>query len=90
MQDRYNFGYTMFMKTAISIPDSVFEAAEELADRMGISRSRLYSRAIERFVADHQGQSVTERLDKLYGDEAARVDPLLDTLQIATLDSEDW
>ena len=57
---------------------------------MGISRSRLYSRAVELFVADHQSQEVTERLDNLYGDEAARVDPLLETLQIATLDSEDW
>ena len=80
----------MIMKTAISIPDSVFEAAENLAQRLGISRSRLYSKAVERFVADHQGQGVTERLDEVYAEEAARVDPLLETLQTASLEPEDW
>ena len=86
----YNFGYTMTMKTAISISDSLFEAAEELAQRLGISRSRLYSQAVERFVADHLRTAVTERLDELYDEEPAQVDPLLSTLQLANLEDEDW
>jgi len=80
----------MFMKTAISIPDSVFEAAEQLAQRLGISRSHLYAKAVGRFVADHRRQDVTERLNNVYGEEPARVDPHLQTLQIASLDLEDW
>ncbi|MGB5163274.1 MAG: hypothetical protein WBP10_12940 [Thermoanaerobaculia bacterium] len=78
------------MKTAISIPDSVFEAAERLAQRLGISRSHLYAKAVDRFVADHSRQDVTERLNEIYSDEAARVDPHLEALQVASLDSEDW
>ncbi|MCB1043660.1 MAG: hypothetical protein KDC35_12000 [Acidobacteria bacterium] len=38
----YYVGCTLDMKTAISIPDSVSEAADELADRVGLSRSALY------------------------------------------------
>lgn len=32
------------MKTAISIPDPIFEAAEGFARRLGMSRSELYAR----------------------------------------------
>ena len=35
------------MKTAVSIPDHVFDAAERLAEKLGISRSELYQRALE-------------------------------------------
>jgi hypothetical protein len=34
------------MKTAISIPDAIFEQAEELAQKQGLSRSELYTKAI--------------------------------------------
>ena len=88
--DGYNFGYTMFMKTAISIPDSLFEAAEQLAQRLGMSRSRLYSEAVERFVVDHHRRHTTDRLNAIYRDEPARVDTSLQTLQITSLDLEDW
>jgi metal-responsive CopG/Arc/MetJ family transcriptional regulator len=80
----------MFMKTAISIPDSVFEAAEQLAQRLGMSRSRLYSEAVEQFVADHRRRDTTDRLNAIYRDEPARVDTPLQTLQTTSLDSEDW
>jgi hypothetical protein len=34
-------GYTIGMKTAISLPDEVFESAERLAGRLKVSRSEL-------------------------------------------------
>jgi len=34
------------VKTAISIPDRVFRSAEQLAARLGVSRSELYSKAL--------------------------------------------
>lgn len=80
----------MFMKTAISIPDSVYEAAEELAHRLGISRSHLYATAVERYLSEHSQQEVIERLNQVYRGESARVDPILESLQVATLDLEDW
>jgi metal-responsive CopG/Arc/MetJ family transcriptional regulator len=42
------------MKTAISLPDSIFEAAEKLAKRFGISRSQLYANAVTEYLRDHQ------------------------------------
>ena len=34
------------MKTAISLPDELFAAAEKLAERLGVSRSQLYATAL--------------------------------------------
>ncbi|MCL4206764.1 MAG: hypothetical protein KJ000_30130 [Pirellulaceae bacterium] len=51
-------GYTFGMKTAISIPDDVFEEAERLADRLQTSRSQLYTRALAEFVARHDDDRV--------------------------------
>jgi predicted transcriptional regulator len=53
------------MKTAISLPDDVFERAEKLATRLNISRSQLYGRALREFVARHSPEEVTEALDRV-------------------------
>ena len=55
------------MKTAISIRDEVFEAAERTAKDLGMSRSELYTKAVGEFVARHAGDQLTERLNAVYG-----------------------
>jgi predicted transcriptional regulator len=58
-------GYTPGMKTAVSLPDEVFTSAERLAKRLKISRSQLYGRAIDEYVARHAPDVVTEALDRV-------------------------
>jgi metal-responsive CopG/Arc/MetJ family transcriptional regulator len=38
------------MKTAISLPDPVFEEAESLAKQLGVSRSELYTKALKAYL----------------------------------------
>lgn len=52
------------MKTAVSIPDKVFEEAERLARRTKRSRSAVYSRALAEYVARHAPDRVTEAMDR--------------------------
>lgn len=80
------------MKTAISIPDRVFEAAERLARRLGMSRSELYSKAVSRFIDENHALGVRERLDAVYAahPESSQSDPLMTRLQIESLPEEDW
>jgi predicted transcriptional regulator len=59
------------MKTAISIPDALFQAADQLAARLGLSRSELYARAVADWVAQHQADAVTAQLNAVYGVPAA-------------------
>ena len=40
------------MKTAVSIPDPLYQAAERLARRRGLRRSQLYAEALQRLVAE--------------------------------------
>ncbi len=51
------------MKTAVSIPDDVFEQAETLARRAKRSRSEVYARALAEYVARHAPDRVTEAMD---------------------------
>jgi hypothetical protein len=90
--DGYNFGYTARMKTAISIPDAVFEEAERLAKRRGWSRSELYSNAVAEYVKGERFLGVRDRLDAVYGEqsEESALDPLLERAQFASLSKEEW
>ena len=77
------------MKVAISIPDPVFEDAERIAQRLGLSRSQLYARAVEELVRSQRGDDVRAALEAVYGSEPSAVDPVLEHLQVEAL-REEW
>jgi hypothetical protein len=80
------------MKTAISIPDAVFEEAERVAKRRGLSRSELYTRAILSYVQNEHFIGVRERLDSVYGSnpELSELDRQLKDVQQKLLTDEKW
>jgi metal-responsive CopG/Arc/MetJ family transcriptional regulator len=69
------------MKTAISIPDSVYNAAEQLASRLGESRSELYSKAVSNYIKQHQNLKVTESLNAVYKSEPSAIDSATSNMQ---------
>lgn len=79
------------MRTEVSIPDPVFDAAEELAEELGVSRSELYTRALSELLREHLDRSVTERLNEVYRDEGSSdLDPELIRLRSASLERDAW
>ncbi len=78
------------MKTAVSIPDKVFRAAERAARRLKVSRSELYAKAIVQFLESRDETEITAALNRVYGREASSLDPLLSSMQTASLKREDW
>ena len=78
------------MKIALSIPDELFESAEALGKRLGVSRSRLYATALADFVAKHQSRKVTARLDAVYAAEDSRLDARTRRLQARSLPPDSW
>jgi metal-responsive CopG/Arc/MetJ family transcriptional regulator len=62
------------MKTAVSIPDDVFQEAERLATDLQTSRSQLYSRALQEFVARHAPDRVTEAMNRVLDEVGTEVD----------------
>lgn len=77
------------MKTAISIPDELFESADELAKQLGVSRSELYARAVAEYLAKHRDSDVTDRLNAVYASEDSRLAEPLRRSQAASV-REDW
>lgn len=92
----YNQSYTQVMKTAISIPDQVFESAEKLARRRGTSRSELYAQALSDYLDRNSDGLVKESLDRVYDDstgkknDIGKVDKTLSDLQSETIRRDQW
>lgn len=77
------------MKIAISIPDTLFEAAEQLAQQMGLSRSELYATALAAYIEAHRDECITEQLNRLYEDEDPSLDDVIQRLQLLPLPQEE-
>jgi metal-responsive CopG/Arc/MetJ family transcriptional regulator len=54
------------MKTAISIPDDVFAQAERVAKRLGLSRSELFTKAVQAYVATRLEGNITASYDAAF------------------------
>ena len=81
--------YSPLVKTAVSIPDPILEAADRLAQRRQISRSELYAEALSKMLDADESGEVTERLDAVYRDRPSGLDTGLAALQALAID-EDW
>ena len=78
------------MKTAVSIPDDVFEEAERLATEMQTSRSRLYSRALQEFVARHAPDRLTEAMNRVIDKVGPEIDEFSQSAARQVLKRVEW
>lgn len=78
------------MKVDISVPNPIFEAAQQLAQKLDMSLSELYTAALVAYVAAYQDEDVTEKLDEIYESEPSTLEPELVTLQVASIGGESW
>ena len=77
------------MKTAISLPDEVFNQAERLSRRKNMSRSELYTNAIRWYVQHENKLGITEQLNKVYKSNP-EYDMVVESAGIADLPKEVW
>jgi metal-responsive CopG/Arc/MetJ family transcriptional regulator len=78
------------MKTAIYIPDDIFRTAERIAQRLKISRSELYARAVKEYIVEIEAESTTEKLNTLYSQEESKLDHALLQAQEQVIQDEGW
>lgn len=76
------------MKTEISVPNPIFEAAKRLAKELGMSLSEFYVAALAAYVATYQNGDITKRLDEVYAKEDSTLEPELVAIQIASICEE--
>ena len=78
------------MKTAISLPDSIFNEAESLAKHLGLSRSELYAKALEAYLTKYNRNQILHKLNQVYSKEPSELDPMMAKMQFMSLPHEDW
>ena len=78
------------LKTAISMPDGLAEKTDRMAAQLGISRSEVIQRALERFVEDESDEAITRSLNQVYDTTSSHLDPAFAGHQTALLIDEGW
>lgn len=78
------------MKTAISIPDPMYQRAERLARQLGKSRSQLYRDALAEYVARHDSQAITTAMNQVCAHVDACPDPALSAAARRLLARSEW
>jgi metal-responsive CopG/Arc/MetJ family transcriptional regulator len=78
------------MKTAISLPDDVFHAAERHARRTRKSRSQLYAEALEEYLMRHTPDEITEAMNQVVDQVGASTDPFVAGAARNSLERTEW
>ena len=93
MDPFHPLGYTFGMKTAVSIPNELFDVAERLARRSRKSRSRLFSDALREYVARRSPDKITEAMDQALaeiGESSKSNDPFVAAASRRRLEQSEW
>jgi metal-responsive CopG/Arc/MetJ family transcriptional regulator len=78
------------MKTAVSLPDDLFQAAERHARRMRKSRSRLYAEALAEYLSRHTPDEVTHAMNLVVDQLADTSDPFVAAATRRILERSEW
>lgn len=57
-----------YVKTAISLEESLFREAESLAENMQVSRSKLFATAVSEFISKYKNQQLLAEINAAYAD----------------------
>ena len=82
--------YTAGMKTAVSIPDHIFERAERLASERRRSRSEVYAAALDEYLVRHAGDEVTDAMNRVCDKVPANSDAFLAAAGKRVLANTEW
>jgi predicted transcriptional regulator len=78
------------MKTAVSVPDDVYQRAEQLARREKRSRSDVYSAALREYVARHDHDAITDALDGVMRELGGETDPFVARAARRAIEMTEW
>jgi len=78
------------MKTAISVPDEVFELSEKLAKKLKVSRSAVFAMGIEKLNDDLDRKALIARINKVCDEVDTSVDPVLKEYTRRKLRDTEW
>jgi predicted transcriptional regulator len=78
------------MKTAVSIPDDVFEKVERFARRTKRSRSEVFSTALREYIARHAPDEVTDAINLAVDEIGDQTDEFVAAAARRVLEKTEW
>ncbi len=78
------------MKTAVSIPDDIFERAERLVLQERKSRSEVYAAALDEYLARHAREEITDTMNRVCDEVGEADDAFLNAAGRQVFDRVEW
>lgn len=78
------------MKTAISVPNDVFQLSDRLAKKLRISRSAVFAMGVRKLGEEFDDEEITSRLNDYYGKQRAELDPVIVQMAAISLPNDEW
>jgi antitoxin MazE6 len=78
------------MKTAVSIPDALFEQAEKIARKLRKTRSQVYREALSEYLSKRTARSVTDEMNEALAEIDQTPDPFLREATRSRLEQAEW
>jgi hypothetical protein len=78
------------MKTAISVPNHVFELSEKLAKKLKVSRSKIFAMGVRKLGEEYDDDDITARINKVCEEVDTSLDPTIKKYQNRVIKREKW
>lgn len=78
------------MQTQLNIPVDIINAAQQLAQKLGLSPDEFFTTAIADFIHKYGDADITADLDRIYAEADSALDPVFIILQLKSLPEEKW
>lgn len=78
------------MKTAISLPDKLFNVAEKYAKDHGLSRSKLYAMAVREYIKSNKQNNITQQINIVCETIDTSLDHQIKTASKRVLVASEW
>jgi hypothetical protein len=78
------------MKTAISVPNDVFELSERLAKKLKVSRSKIFAMGVEKLGKEHDEEEIIANINRVCEKVDTSLDPAVRQYQSRTAKRENW
>ncbi len=78
------------MKTAISVPNDVFELSEKLAKKLKVSRGRIFAMGIKKLAEEHNEEDLIATINAVCEKIDTALDPGWKKAQSKILERNEW
>ncbi len=78
------------MKTAISVPNDVFELSEKLAKKLKVSRSQVFAMGVKKLSEEYDEEDLIARINAVCDGVDTSLDPAIRRYQSRVIKREKW